>query len=219
MLALELHAHTHASEDCLARPRDIVRVVRERGLGRIAITDHNTLRGALEVRALAPELVIVGEEIMTTQGELLGYCLQAEVPPGLTPAETIERLRAQGAVISVSHPFDRLRQGAWREADLAALLPHVDAIEVFNARCLYPDDNARALAFAREHATLGTVGSDAHTLRELGRARQLVPAADTPAELLAGLRLGQSETRLSSPAIHLASRWAKTWKMLMGRRR
>lgn len=218
MIALELHAHTEASDDCLARPRDIARVVRARGLGRIAITDHNTTRGALELRALAPELTIVGEEIMTTQGELLGYFLQAEVPAGLTPAETIARLRAQGAVISVSHPFDRMRKGAWREAELAAILPHVDAIEVFNARCLYPDDNARALAFAREHATLGTVGSDAHTLRELGRARQLVAAADTPAELLAGLRAGQSKTRLSAPAIHLASRWAKTWKTLTGRR-
>lgn len=216
MLAIELHAHTYASEDCLARPRDLGRVARQRGLSRLAITDHNTLRGALELRDLEPQLTIVGEEIMTTQGELLGYFLQAEVPAGLTPAETIARLRAQGAVISVSHPFDRLRKGAWREADLAAILPHVDAIEVFNARCLYPDDNARALAFAREQATLGTVGSDAHTVREVGRARQLVPAAGTPAELLAGLRLGQSETRLSSPAIHLASRWAKTWKTLTG---
>jgi predicted metal-dependent phosphoesterase TrpH len=219
MLALELHAHTGASEDCLARPRDVVRACRERGLGRIAITDHNTIRGALELRALAPDLAIVGEEIMTTQGELLGFFLQEAVPPGLSPAETIARLRAQGAVISVSHPFDRLRKGAWREPDLAAILPHVDAIEVFNARCLYPDDNARALAFAREHATLGTVGSDAHSLRELGRARMVMESAGGPADLLAGLRSGRAETRLSSPAIHLTSRWAKTWKRLTGQLR
>lgn len=218
MIAIELHAHTDASEDCLVRPRDLARAARARGLERVAITDHNTLRGALEARDLDPDLIIVGEEIMTTQGELLGYFLQAEVPPGLSPAETLARLRAQGAVISVSHPFDRLRKGAWREADLAALLPHVDAIEVFNARCVYPDDNARALAFAREHATLGTVGSDAHSLRELGRARLEVDRADAPADLLDGLRRGRAVTRLSSPAIHLTSRWAKTWKRLTGRR-
>lgn len=218
MLALELHTHTHASEDCLVRPRDLARVGRTRGLGRIAVTDHNTVRGALEARDLDPELIILGEEIMTTQGELLAYFVQAEVPPGLSPAETIARLRAQGAVISVSHPFDRLRKGAWREADLAAILPHVDAIEVFNARCVYPEDNARAVAFAREHATLGTVGSDAHSLRELGRARLEVERADTPSDLLAGLRQGRAVTRLSSPAIHLTSRWAKTWKRLTGRR-
>ncbi len=219
MLAVELHSHTYASEDSLVRPRDLVRAAEARGLSRIAITDHNTIRGALELQALAPALTIVGEEIMTTQGELLAYFVREEVPAGLTPAETIARLRAQGAVISVSHPFDRLRKGAWRAADLAAILPLVDAIEVFNARCIYPADNARALAFAREHATLGTVGSDAHALREYGRARALMDRAATPADLLAGLRAGRSVSRLSSQAIHLASRWAKTWKRLTGQLR
>lgn len=219
MPALELHCHTYASEDSLVQPRDLPRVARARGLDRIAVTDHNSIRGALELRNLAPDLAIVGEEVMTTQGELLAYFLEEEVPAGLTPVETIARLRAQGAVISVSHPFDRTRRGAWREPDLLAILPLVDALEVFNARCIYPDDNARALAFAREHATLGTVGSDAHALREYGRARVIVERADTAADLLAGLRAGRRETRLSSPLIHLTSRWAKTWKTLTGRLR
>src|SRR3970282_2279336 len=169
MLTLELHSHTHASGDCLMRPADIVRTCERKGLHQLAVTDHDTPRGARELRALAPELVIGGEEIMTTQGELLAYFVTEEIPPGLSPAETIARLRGQGAGISVSHPFGRLRKGAWREADLAAILPLVDAIEVFNARCIYPEDNARALAFAQDHAKLGTVGSDAHSHRELGR--------------------------------------------------
>jgi predicted metal-dependent phosphoesterase TrpH len=215
----ELHAHTHASGDCLARPRDLVRVARARGLDRLALTDHNTIRGARAAYALDPALIIIGEEIMTTQGELLAYFVQDEVPPGLTPLETIIRLRAQGAAISVSHPFDRHRQGAWREADLAAILPHVDAIEVFNARCIHAADNARALAFAREHGTLGTVGSDAHSLMELGRAVLDAPPAATGAELAAGWRAARAVTRLSSPAIHLTSRWAATWKRLRGTRR
>jgi predicted metal-dependent phosphoesterase TrpH len=214
VLTTELHAHTIASEDCLMRPADIVRTCRRRGLDRLAVTDHNTLAGALELKRLAPELVIVGEEIMTTQGELLAFFVQEEVPPGLTPAETIERLRRQAAAISVSHPFDRLRQGAWQEADLAAILPHVDAIEVFNARCIFAEDNQRALAFARRHAKLGTVGSDAHSHRELGRAVHMLPAFHDSASLLAGLAGGQHATRLSSPAIHLTSRFAKSWKRL-----
>jgi hypothetical protein len=90
----------------------------------------------------------------------------------------------------------------------------VDAIEVFNARCIYPQDNARALAFAQEHAKLGTVGSDAHSHRELGRAVMLMPGAANAAELIAGLGGGQHRTRLSSPAIHFTSRFAKTWKRL-----
>jgi predicted metal-dependent phosphoesterase TrpH len=219
LITIELHSHTEYSDDCLMRPAGIVQTCARVGIDRLAVTDHNSLAGAQAVQALAPELVIVGEEIMTTQGELLAYFVREEVPPGLSPAETIARLRAQGCAISVSHPFDRLRQGAWQAADLAAIAPLVDAIEVFNARCIYPEDNARALAFAREHGKLGTVGSDAHSHRELGRAVALVPAAGSAAELLAGLAAAQHRTRLSSPAIHLTSRFAKTWKRLVRRRR
>lgn len=215
-LNLELHSHTFASDDCLMQPRDIVRVCAERGIDRLAVTDHNTVRGARAVQAIAPELVIVSEEIMTTQGELLAYFVREEVPAGLSPAETVSRLRAQGAAISVSHPFDRLRKGAWREADLAAIVRLVDAIEVFNSRCLFPEDNARALAFAREHAKLGAVGSDAHTHMELGQATLTVQAAHDSASLLAGFAEGTPRTRLSSPVIHLASTFAKHWKRLTG---
>src|SRR5260370_32439318 len=110
-----------------------------RGIHRLAVTDHNAIAGALEMRALAPDLVIVGEEVMTTQGELLGYFLHEHVPAGLSPLETIARLREQGAAISVSHPCDRLRHGALHAAALAAILNFVDAIERFNSRCLYPE--------------------------------------------------------------------------------
>ena len=214
MLTIELHSHTYASGDCLMRPADIVRTCKRKGIHRLAVTDHNTLRGALELRDLAPGLVIVGEEIMTTQGELLAYFVTEGAPPGLSPTETIARLRAQGAALSVSHPFDRLRKGAWREADLAAIIHLVDAIEVFNSRCIYPEDNDRALAFARAHAKLGTVGSDAHSHRELGRAVLKVEKAATAAELIAGLADGERVTSLSSPAIHLTSTFAKNWKRL-----
>ena len=219
MLTVELHSHTYASEDCLMRPADIVRTCARRGIDRLAVTDHNTIAGAREMQALAPELVIVGEEIMTSQGELLAYFLRETVPAGLSPVETIERLRAQGAAISVSHPFDRLRHGAWQPADLAAIIQLVDAIEVFNSRCVYPEDNARALAFARENGKLGTVGSDAHSHRELGRAVLKTPRAGTPVELIAGFGAGERVTRLSSPAIHLTSRWAKLRKRLAPRGR
>lgn len=200
------------------RPAEIVRTCREKGVDRLAVTDHNTVRGALELQALAPELIIVGEEIMTAKGELLAYFVQAEVPPFLSPTETITRLRAQGCVISVSHPFDRLRDGAWEPADLAAIIHLVDALEVFNSRVIFPEDNARALAFAREHAKLGTVGSDAHSYRELGRSTITMPSAASPADLLNGLTQGEAHTHLSSPLIHLTSTYAKTYKKIRPQR-
>jgi predicted metal-dependent phosphoesterase TrpH len=215
----ELHCHTNASKDSLMQPAAMIRVCRQRGVGKLAITDHNTIAGALALRALAPELVIVGEEIMTTQGELLAYFVKEEVPRGLTPAETIARLRAQGAVIAVAHPFDRLRSGAWLEADLAALVPLVDAIEVFNARCIFAADNARALAFAREHGKLGLVGSDAHSYLEVGRATLRGDLVGTPAGLLTALATSARVTHYSSPLIHLTSTWARYYKRLRARPR
>jgi hypothetical protein len=215
MALLELHAHTYFSEDCLMRPAAIVRVCQQRGVDRLAVTDHNTMRGAWAVREIAPELVIPGEEIMTTQGELLGYFMREEIPAGLTPAETIARLRAQGAAISVSHPFDRYRSGAWREADLAAIIDQVDAIEVFNARCYVAADNARALAFAQARGKPGAVGSDAHSYGELGRAALCLPAPpQTAAELIAGFTSGERRARRSSPFIHFTSTFARHYKRL-----
>lgn len=219
MLAVDLHAHTRASNDCLTRPHDLIRVCAERGLHRIAITDHNTIAGALEAHALAPEMIIVGEEVMTTQGELLAYFVTECVPAGLPPHQAITRLRDQGAAISVSHPFDSHRKGAWREADLLTIAPLVDAIEVFNARCLRRADNDRAQAFARAHHLPGTIGSDAHSLRELGRAFQWLPRAASAADLVTSWRTAsQPVMRYSSPGVHLLSRWAYTVKTLIGRK-
>jgi predicted metal-dependent phosphoesterase TrpH len=219
-MLIELHCHTHASKDSLMQPATMIQLCQQRGIGKLAITDHNTIRGALALQALAPDLVIVGEEIMTTQGELLAYFVKEEVPRGLTPSETITRLRAQGAIIAVAHPFDRLRSGAWRLADLVNIVTQVDAIEVFNARCIFAADNARALAFAHEHGKPGVVGSDAHSYMELGRTGLKINHLEsTPAGLLKALSTGERLTRPASPFVHLTSTWAKFRKRLAGRRR
>ncbi len=211
---VELHAHTIYSRDCLVTPEQIVAACRRKGIHRIVVTDHNTIAGAVRARELAPAMVIVGEEIMTTQGELLAFFVEEEVPPGLSPQETIARLRAQGAVISVSHPYDRLRKGAWREEDLLTIIEQVDALEVFNARCIFPSDNARALAIAQRYDRLQTVGSDAHTTRELGQALVEIPPFNGPESFKAALAQARFHTRLSSPFIHFASTYAKWVKRL-----
>lgn len=208
---VELHSHSSASYDSRLKPADIVKACHDKDIAKLALTDHHSIRGALELRALAPELVIVGEEIMTTQGELLAYFVKEEVPRGLTPRAAIAQLKAQGAVISVPHPFDRWRSGAWREPDLIAILPEVDAIEVFNSRCVFKADNARALAFAQQHGKLCAVGSDAHYQLELGHAVVKMPhIPGTPAELLAGLAQAEFLCQLSSPFVHTLNMLAWT---------
>src|SRR5687768_598938 len=96
-LRVEFHCHTNASGDSLTDPRDLVKAARRKGLDRVVVTDHNSISGARSAQALDPDLVIVGEEIMTTRGEILAAFLTEEIPPGLTPRETIRRLRDQGS--------------------------------------------------------------------------------------------------------------------------
>ena len=148
-------------EDAIARARSI-------GLDKLAITEHNNLAGALRAKELAPDLIIVGEEIMTTHGELIAYFVQEEGPRDLSPQETVRRLREQGAVISIPHPLDSLRNSAMGMANVLKVNDQVDALEVRNARCVRPQDNLAALALAQERGLLTTAGSDAHIPFELG---------------------------------------------------
>jgi len=208
MLRLEFHCHTLYSKDCLTRPHHLLAACRRKGIDRLVVTDHNTIAGALLCKELDPQRVIVGEEIMTDGGELLAAFVTEAVPAGLPATEAIARLRLQGAFISVSHPFDELRKGNWTTEALLDIVPLIDAIEIFNSRCFTPSANTEAEKFAVQHHLPGTVGSDAHTMFELGRATLLLPEFDDAAGLKAALASAKAETRLTSPWVHLTSRYA-----------
>lgn len=151
---------------------------------------------------------------MTQKGELLAAFVQEEIPPGLTPEETIQRLRAQGAFISVSHPFDHHRSGHWQLEDLQAIVPLIDAVEVFNARVYRQEHNNRAREFAAHHRLAGTAGSDAHAAFELGRATLLMPPFHDALSFKAALSQASIHGRVSPPWVHLASRYAVLVKKL-----
>ena len=212
MLKVEFHCHTIASSDSLTRPRDLVNTCRRKGIDRVIVTDHNSIAGARSAYELDPELVIVGEEIATTRGEILAAFVSEEIPRGLSPAETIRRLKDQGAFISVSHPFDKWRSGGWQEEDLLEILPEVDAIEVYNSRCIHPRFNREARAFAEKHNIAGTVGSDAHAAFELGRSLMMLEPFEGPDGMRKVIRSGFPQTRWSPPWIHVTSRYASFYK-------
>ncbi|MCA9909347.1 MAG: hypothetical protein KC519_11910 [Anaerolineae bacterium] len=214
---VELHCHSIWSKDCIVTFETILQLCERRGIDKLALTDHNTAEGALLLQQRAPDRIIVGEEIMTTQGELLAFFVQESIPAGLTPQATIDELRAQGAVISVSHPFDRLRKGAWEEHHLRAIIDQVDAIETFNARCLYAEDNARAAAFAKAQGLRGTAGSDAHSRPEYGRALTLLAPFATPSEFISALDHAAYVERYSPAWVHANSTTAK-WSRKLGLR-
>lgn len=211
---VEFHCHTSASKDSLLRPADLVAAARRKGIDRVVVTDHNSIAGAQEAQRLDPERIIVGEEIMTTRGEILAAFVTEEVPAGLSPQETICRLRGQGAVLSVSHPFDRLRKGGWELSDLEEIVPLVDAIETFNSRCMMPWFNAEAEEFARRNGIPRTVGSDAHAAFELGRSLLVVEPFHGPDGLRAALPRGVPQVRWSPPWFHLISRFASIRKKI-----
>ena len=170
LINVDLHCHTAASEDSDIQLDNLIEECDRKGVLKLAITDHNQINGALEAVTHWPSRIIPGLEIMTSLGELLAYYVYEPVEQGLTPLETIQALKAQGAVISVSHPFDRWRNGGWKLPCLLEILPYVDAIEIFNAHCISEGPNHRAMIFARNHQLGGTAGSDAHSRYEIGMA-------------------------------------------------
>lgn len=206
-IRVDMHTHTEFSPDSrtpLARFADAARAA---GLGAVCVTDHNTVDGALRLREMAAGFrVVVGEEIYSGDGEIIGLFLERAVPPHLPAAETMDRIHAQGGLVYIPHPFSRNRLRHMKLEQLNALVDRIDAVEVFNAREMSKTSNAKALAFALAHAKPGGVGSDSHRMSELGRAYVEVPEFTTPAELLEALRQGTVTGKLSGMAMHV-----RTW--------
>lgn len=206
-LRLDMHTHTEHSPDSRLRLARFAARARETGLGAVCVTDHNTIDGALRLRELDPGFrVVVGEEIYSAEGEIIGLFLEEAVPPHLPAAETMDRVHAQGGLVYIPHPFSRNRLRHLRLEQLTELVDRIDAVEVFNAREMSKASNAKALAFAVAHAKPGGVGSDSHRAAELGRAYVEVADFTSPAELLEALRQGTVTGRLSGLAMH-----ARTW--------
>ncbi|HLO36048.1 MAG TPA: PHP domain-containing protein [Candidatus Deferrimicrobium sp.] len=211
----DLHTHSRASFDSLAAPASLVRTAAARGLTHLAITDHDRIDGALEARdhaaGTAPGLtVIVGEEVRTADGDLICLFLEAAIPPGLPAEETIARARAQGALVGVPHPFDRLRGSLLRDARMERLAGHVDWIETHNARIALGKGNQLAAEFAVGHGLPGIAVSDAHSSFEVGVAYTVLDGdPSTAAGLLAALPTAEVVSGRASLYVRLLTPVAK----------
>ena len=218
----DLHCHTSASFDSLARPRDVVRAAAARGLTHLAITDHERLDGALEARDGAPEglTVIVGEEIRVQEGDLIGLFLTEAVPPGLSMAEAIRSIRAQGGLVGVPHPFDRFRSSLGRVAALESVASELDWIEVHNARVVGGGGNQRAAEFAYDAGLPGVAVSDAHSVLEVGVAYTAFDGdPGTPDGLLDALASAEIVPGRASYVARVWTPAAKVVQRLRGNRR
>jgi predicted metal-dependent phosphoesterase TrpH len=189
MIDVDLHMHTDHSYDCATPVEVLLAEARARGLGAIAITDHNEISGAQAARAQADGIaVILGEEVKTAdQGEVIGLFIEEKIPRGMSLQETIDAIKRQGGLVYVPHPFDRLHSVPDYE-HLLAVLDDVDAIEVFNPRVAITEFNDEAARFAAKYRIPAGAGSDAHVPQGLGSVRIRMREFDGPDEFLESLR-------------------------------
>ena len=185
MPRLDLHVHSSASFDAKASPEEVARRCRALGLDPVVLTDHDTMDGALRLQQLGVS-TLAGQEITTTHGELIGLFLATAIPARLSPAETVERIHAQGGLVYLQHPYDSRRRRL-REEEIERLADAIDIVEVWNGRST-PSDNRRAAELCATLGAVAAVGSDAHRLDEIGRAYVEVAPFQGPAEFLDRLR-------------------------------
>jgi predicted metal-dependent phosphoesterase TrpH len=210
-IVVDLHTHTSASHDCRVAPEVLLEHAVAEGLGAIAITDHNVFSGAEEVSELARGrdiAVIRGEEVKTDgQGEVIGLFLKEEIPRGMSFGETIAAIKAQGGLVYLPHPFDRMH-AIPDPATLHDHLSQIDVFEVYNARLLFETYNDEALRFARKYNLTMGAGSDAHVLQGLGTGALRMRAFDGPEEFLLSLRSAEILRRPKSLLYLQSLKWA-----------
>lgn len=212
-LRLDLHLHTRGSWDCLSDPERVLRRALGRGIDRIAVTDHDRLGVALALARRHPERVIPGEEVRTAEGiDVIGLYLEEEIPRGTPAAETCRRIRRQGGLVYLPHPYARGKGGSGRLAE--SLAPLIDIVEVHNGRLRSAARNRRAAELAHRFGLAAGAGSDAHTVGEVGSTWVEVPAhPNEPRALLAAL----SESRIRAGRAPLRAFVASNLAKLRGR--
>lgn len=193
-LKADMHVHTDHSKDSRTSPREIVQRAMELGMGAIAVTDHNTVSGALEAERFArgkPLVVIPGQEVHCKEGEVIVLNLRETLPNKKPASDILGAARKRGGFVIAPHPFDLMRKGVGRSIE--ALLSHIDAVEVFNSRTIFNTFNNKAFAFADKHGLPMTVGSDSHFTGEMGNAFMLIDSPRDVDSILDAIRLGRTE--------------------------
>ncbi|MBR4748219.1 MAG: PHP domain-containing protein [Abditibacteriota bacterium] len=188
-MRLALHVHSDYSPCSESPLQDIYDYCKEHDIGAIAICDHNEIAGALRLRELARDLiVIIGEEIKTRQGEIIGLFLSRRIEPMLSIEETIDRIKEQDGLVLLPHPFDIIRPFHLRPATLAKISRRVDMVEIFNSKMLLRRSNKKALWYAKSISKTGVIGSDAHYVKAIGSAIMEIDDFTGPGDFLAKIR-------------------------------
>ena len=195
-MRIDLHLHSRYSHDGQSTLEELVERCAECGLDRIALTDHNTVEGALALAEVAPDLAIVGEEAKTREGEVIGLFITRRLPPYLRAEDVMDMIHEMGGLTYVPHPLDRHRSNFTTERMLE-LADRIDIVETYNAWC-EPAENQAAARLAVELGKVAATGSDAHAASELGRSWMEIDAYTTPQDFLEKLRHARHVVTASS---------------------
>jgi len=210
MVRLDMHVHTEYSADSGLRLSCIARFLSRNPEFALCVTDHNEIEGALKLKKLFPERIIVGEEIRTAEGEITGLFLTEKISRGMSVKDTCDAIAAQGGLIYIPHPADRLRTSKLTPKGLEQALERCDILEVYNSRNVFKADDDAALALAKRLGKAAGCGSDAHTRMELGRSyAQLNRLGLTPGDFLSELENGCMVTRRSFLGVHFLTKCRK----------
>ena len=196
MLRVDLHLHSIYSHDGQSSLQALIERSRECGLDRIALTDHNTVEGAVELALMAPELTIVGEEAKTREGEVIGLFITEHLVPYLMPEEVMDRVHEMGGLTYLPHPLDR-RRANFRPERVVQMADRIDIIETYNPWC-EAAANAAAAKLAADLGKVAATGSDAHGIEELGRSWMEIEDYKDPADFLEKLRAARHVVTASS---------------------
>ena len=195
--------------DCTTSLEKIINRCLEIGINCIAVCDHGTAEGAIKLKSIAPFMVIIAEEILTPHGEIMGMFLQESIPSGLSVEQTLARIRAQGGLVCIPHPFDPFRQSALDSGIIETIVDQIDIIEVFNSRAPLLRSSTKADLFAKKHGIAKSAGSDAHTVAEMGNAYVEMPEFNGRDDFLQALRKVKIVGHRTNPMIHFTSVWAR----------
>lgn len=206
---VDMHCHTTYSRDSVIPPDVMVKRYVQRGIHAVCVTDHNTIEGARHVQRIAPFQVVIGEEISSADGEIIGLFLQETIPASLSSADTVAAIHEQGGLAVAPHPFDRRRGGRLEQGALQNIRFTLDIVEVFNSRTFLMSDNERTASWARANGLPMGAGSDAHTPGEIGTAYVDMPEFETAAEFIASLRQGVIVGRRSNPLLRLQTAFTR----------
>ncbi len=185
-MRVDLHLHSRYSHDGQSSLEALIERSRACGLDRIALTDHNTVEGALHLAQMAPDLAIVGEEVKTREGEVIGLFITDRLVPYLRPEEAMDHIHEMGGLTYVPHPLDR-RRDHFRAERIVDLANRIDIIETYNPWC-DASANQAAAALASDLGKVAATGSDAHSARELGRSWMEIEDYDDAQDFLDKLR-------------------------------